>query len=168
MAMRDLVPWRRSRDVSGRRGEVSPFLTLHREMNRLFDDVFRGFDLTPFGSDRWLDRVGGNWHWPNIELSETDKEIKVTAELPGLDEKDVDVELSNGVLSISGEKKTESEDKDQRFSERYYGRFERRIPVEDMDEDKVSASFKKGLLTVILPKLAQAHSAAKRISINSK
>jgi HSP20 family protein len=168
MAMRDLVPWRRSRDVSVRRGEVSPFLTLHREMNRLFDDVFRGFDLTPFGPDRWLDRVGGNWHWPNIELSETDKEIKVTAELPGLDEKDVDVELSNGVLSISGEKKSESEDKDQRFSERYYGRFERRIPVEDVDEDKVSASFKKGLLTVILPKLAQAHSAAKRISINSK
>jgi HSP20 family protein len=168
MTMRDLIPWRRGRDLTVRGGDEHPFFTLHREMNRLFDDFGRGFDLTPFGSDRWLDRVGGNWHWPNIELRETDWEIKVTAELPGLDEKDVNVELSNGVLSISGEKKTESEDKDQRFSERYYGRFERRIPVEDVDEDKVSATFKKGLLTVILPKLAQAQSAAKRISINNK
>ena len=100
MAMRDLVPWRGGRDVSVRRNEDSPFLALHREMNRLFDDVFRGFDLTPFGSDRFFDRVGGNW--PNVEVSETDKEIKVTAELPGLDEKDVQVELTNGVLAIAG------------------------------------------------------------------
>jgi HSP20 family protein len=156
--MRDLIPWRRSRDVRGRPGD-DPLIALHREMNRLFDDFARGFDLSPFGLERWLDRAAGNWHWPNIELSETDKEIKVTAELPGLAEKDVDVELTNGVLSISGEKKTESEDKDRLFSERYYGRFERRIPVEDVDEDKVSATFQKGLLTVILPKLAQAQSA---------
>jgi hypothetical protein len=65
MAMRDLVPWSRGRDVSVRRGEDSPLLTLHREMNRLFDDVFRGFDLTPFGSDRFFDRAGGNW--PSVE-----------------------------------------------------------------------------------------------------
>ena len=71
--------------------------------------------------------------WSNIELSETDKEVKVTAELPALEEKDTTVELANGVLAISGEKKTESEDKDRRFSERYYGRFERRIPVDDVE-----------------------------------
>ena len=92
-----------------RRGEqANPFLTLHREMNRLFDDVFRGFDVTPFGSGRFLDRAMG---WPNIEVSETEKEVKVTAELPGLEEKDIEVELANGVLSIKGEKKTETEDK---------------------------------------------------------
>ena len=95
MAMRDLIPWSRGRDVAVRRGEDSPFLTLHREMNRLFDDVFRGFDLSPFGSDRFFDRIAGNW--PSVEVSETDQEIKVTAELPGLDEKDVQVELANGV-----------------------------------------------------------------------
>jgi HSP20 family protein len=167
MAMRDLIPWSRGRDVSVRRGEeLNPFFALQREVNRLFDDVFRGLDLAPFGSDRLFDRITGNW--PSVEVSETDKEIKVAAELPGLDEKDVQVELANGVLAISGEKKTEAEDRDRLFSERYYGRFERRIPVEDVDEDKVSASFKNGVLTVTLPKVPQARSKVKRIAINGK
>jgi HSP20 family protein len=171
MAMRDLIPWSRGREVSVRRGEDNPFLTLHREMNRLFDDVFRGFDLAPFGSDRFFDRAwSGAWSgtWPSVEVSETDKDIKVTAELPGLDEKDVKVELSNGMLAISGEKKTETEDNDRLFSERYYGRFERRIPVEDVDEDKVSAAFKNGVLTVTMPKAPQAQTKVKRIAINGK
>jgi HSP20 family protein len=166
MAMRDLIPWSRGRDVTVRHGEDSPFLTLHREMNRLFDDVFRGFHLSPFGSDRFFDRIAGNW--PSVEVSETDKEIKVTAELPGLDERDIQVELANGVLAIAGEKKTEIEDKERLFSERHYGRFERRIPVEDVDEDGVSAVFKYGVLTVTLPKIAPAQSKVKRISINGK
>lgn len=165
MAMRDLVPWGRGRNVSAR-GEDNPFMTLHREMNRLFDDAFRDFGLSPFGSTSMLDRMTGSW--PSVELSETEKEIKVTAELPGLDEKDVQVELANGVLAISGEKKTETEDKDRLFSERYYGRFERRIPVEDVDQDKVSASFKNGVLTVTMPKSPQAQSRVKRIAINGK
>jgi HSP20 family protein len=157
MSVRDLVPWNRGRDVTVRRGEeANPFLALHREMNRLFDDVFRGFDVTPF------ERTIG---WPNIEVSDTDKEMKVTAELPGLDEEDVELELANGVLAIKGEKKTETEDKDRLFSERYYGRFERRIPVEDIDEEKVSASFRNGVLTVTLPKTAQAQRQVKRIAI---
>jgi len=166
MAMRDLIPWSPGGDVAVRRGEDSPFLTLHREMNRLFDDVFRGFDLSPFGSDRFFDRIAGNW--PSVEVSETDKEIKVTAELPGLDERDVQVELANGVLAIAGEKKTEIEDKDRLFSERHYGRFERRIPVEDVDEANISAAFKNGVLTVTLPKVAPAQSKVKRIAINGK
>ena len=106
--------------------------------------------------------------WPSVEVSETDKEIEVTAELPGLDEKDVQVELANGVLAIAGEKKTEIEDKDRLFSERHYGRFERRIPVEDVDEAKISAAFKNGVLTVTLPKVAPAQSKVKRIAINGK
>jgi HSP20 family protein len=166
MAMRDLIPWNRGRDVSVHRGEDHPFLTLHREMNRLFDDAFRGFDLAPFSLDRFFERVGGNW--PSVEVGETDNEIKVTAELPGLDEKDVHVELANGILAIAGEKRTETEEKDRRFSERSYGRFERRIPVDDVDEDKISAAFKNGVLTVTLPKVAQAQAKVKRIAINSK
>lgn len=93
--------------------------------------------------------------------------MTVTAELPGLDEKDVEVELTNGVLAIRGEKKTETEDKDRRFSERFYGRFERHIPVEDVEEDKVSASFKNGVLAVTLPKSPNALRDVKRIAINS-
>jgi HSP20 family protein len=166
MAMKDLIPWNRGRDMTARRSEeVNPFLTLHREMNRLFDDAFRGFDLAPFGTDRFFDRAMG---WPNIEVSETDEDLKVLAELPGLDEKDVQVELTDGVLAIKGEKKTETEDKERLFSERYYGRFERRIPIDDVDEDKVSASFKNGVLIITMPKAPQAQSKVKRIAINGK
>jgi HSP20 family protein len=168
MALRDLIPWNnnRGRELSVRRGEeVNPFLTLHREMNRLFDDVFRGFDLSPLGSGRLID---GAMAWPNLEVSETDREVKVTAELPGLEEKDIEVELANGVLAIRGEKKTETEDKDRLFSERYYGRFERRIPVDEVEQDKVSASFKNGVLTVTLPKSPAAQQKVKRIAINGK
>ena len=92
--------------------------------------------------------------------------MKVIAELPGLEEKDVEVKLSDGVLAIKGEKKTEMEDEGRVFSERYYGRFERRIPVEDIEEDKVSASFRNGVLTVTLPKLPGAQRQATRIPIN--
>jgi HSP20 family protein len=164
--MRDLIPWNRSSRVPVQRGEEAmPFLTLHREMNRLFDEAFRGFDLSPFRFDRMFDR---DWSWPNIEVSESDWEVKVTAELPGLDEKDVEVQLSNGVLSIRGEKKTETEDKNRLFSERFYGRFERRIPVDDIDEDKVTASFRNGELVVTLPRSAYAQRNVKRIAINGK
>jgi HSP20 family protein len=168
MAMRDLIPWNnnRGREVAVRRGEeATPFLTLHREMNRLFDDVFRGFDISPFGSDRSFDRP---MSWPNIEVNETDKQVSVIAELPGLEEKDVEVELSDGTLAIRGEKKTETEDKDRLFSERYYGRFERRIPVDDVEQDKVSASFKNGVLTVTLPKSPTSQKKVKRIAINGR
>jgi HSP20 family protein len=166
MALRDLIPWNhnRGREISVRRGEdTNPFLTLHREINRLFDDFFRGFEVAPFSNGRLFDRTMG---WPSIEISETEKEVKVTAELPGLDEKDIEVELANGVLAIRGEKKTEIEDRDRLFSERYYGRFERRIPVDDVEEDKVKASFKNGLLTILLPKSPAAQQKVKRIAIN--
>jgi HSP20 family protein len=78
---------------------------------------------------------------------ETNNEVKVTAELPGLDERDLDIHLADGVLTIKGEHKSETENKDRLFSERYYGQFERRIPVEDIDSEKVSATFNNGLLT---------------------
>ena len=145
--------------------EGTPFLTLHREMNRLFDDVFRGFDLAPFRFGRVFDHA---WSWPNIEVSENDKEVRIRAELPGLGEKDIEVQLSNGVLAIKGEKKTETEDNDRLFSERFYGQFERCIPVADIDEDKVNASFRNGVLVVTLPRSAEAQRNVKRIAINRK
>ncbi len=164
MNVRDLIPWNRSSRGPVRRAEDgNPFLPLHYEMNRLFHEAFRGFDIAPFGLDRVFT---GAWSWPNIEVSETDKEMKVIAELPGLEQKDVEVKLSDGLLAIKGEKKTETQDEDRLFSERYYGRFERRIPVVDIEEDKVSASFRNGVLTVTLPKLPEAQRQAKRIPIN--
>src|SRR3954452_23714531 len=163
MALRDLVPWKDgSRNVSVHGNETgNPFLALHREMNRMFDEAFRSFDIGSFGSSAMLG-------WPSVELNETEKEVKVVAELPGLEQNDVEIELSDGVLTISGEKKSETEDKGRCFSERYYGRFERRIPVDDVDQDKVAASFKNGVLTVTLPKSPTARQKVKRIAITGK
>lgn len=162
MAIKDLIPWNNGgREVGFHRGtDIHPFFALHREMNRMFDDVFRGFDFGP--GSRAQDGLG----WPQIDIDETDKEVRITAELPGLEEKDVSLEIANGVLSIAGEKKTESEDKARRFSERYYGRFERRMPLQGVEEDKASAAFKNGVLTVTVPKSAEAKSNVRRIAIN--
>jgi HSP20 family protein len=164
MNMRDLIPWNRSsnRVATYQDSQPNPFLSLHREMNRLFDDAFRSFDshLPAFGS---LSSFGS---WPSVEISETDKEIKVTAEIAGLEEKDVEILLDGDVLTLRGEKRGESEDKNKQFSERFYGRFERRIPLGvEVDEAGIEARFKNGVLTVVLPKSANAQSQVKRIPI---
>jgi len=169
MNVRDLIPWGRGNNQTPtfyRNGDLQqlPLLSLHREMNRLFDDVFRDFDagFPAFG------QLASSRVWPNVEISEADKEIRITAEIPGLDEKDVEVVLENDVLTLRGEKRSEIEDNERRFSERYYGRFERRIPLgSEIEQDKVQASFKNGVLTVTLPKTAKDQSKIKRIAINS-
>lgn len=159
MAIGDLLPVRRARTPAARRDNGDSLVSLQQEVNRLFEDFWRGFDWPDGGMTRAL-------AWPSVEISDTEKELKVQAELPGVEEKDVEVLLNNGVLTIRGEKKSESEDKGRRLSERYYGRFERDIslPVE-VQEDKVSATFNKGVLTVTLPKSDQGAQKSKRIQI---
>lgn len=160
--LRDLVPWGRENRTPAPSpapaSEPSPFLTLHREMNRLFDDVFRAFDGGV---------VGGLGAWPSVEVSETDDAWRVTAELPGLDEKDLDVVIRDGVLTLRGEKRRETEDAGRGYSERVYGRFERRIALgPDVKEAEASATFRNGLLTVTVPKAPEAVTAVRRIPIN--
>lgn len=161
MAFRDLIPWSKTQELAPARDNYDPFLTLQREMNRLFDDVFRGFGtgLSPL--------MEGRFGWPKVELSETDKTLTVSAELPGLTEKDVQVEIANGVLTVRGEKKAERSGEGRFFTERYYGAFERQIPLEGVEEDKAEASFKNGVLTVSLPKSEKAREGVKRIAINA-
>lgn len=164
MNMRDLIPWGRNQQTvpTRFREESDPFLTLHREMNRLFDDVFRGFDMPSFGG---MSRMGASW--PNLEVVDNDKDVRISAELPGMDDKDVEVLVQDGVLTIRGEKKSEIEDKGRAFTERTYGRFERRIPLNwEVEEDKIEASFRNGVLTVTIPKAPQAAAPVKRIAIN--
>jgi HSP20 family protein len=167
MSVRDLIPWNRGNNQAPtiyRSEDMDPFMSLHRNVNRLFDEVFRGFD-TPSVLGRMMPRNGA---WPSVEFSENDKEIRVVAEVPGLEDNDVEVLLEDGVLTLRGEKKLETEDKDRQFSERYYGRFERRLALgREVDEDKVAATFKNGVLTVTLPKTENAQANAKRIAINS-
>jgi len=93
--------------------------------------------------------------------------VTVSAELPGLSEKDVQVEIANGVLSIRGEKKAERSDDSKFVSERYYGSFERQIPLEGVEEDKAKAVFKNGVLTVTLPKSEKPDRNVKQITINA-
>jgi len=162
MGFRDLIPWSKNHDLVQRREEQNPFLTLHREMNRLFDDVVSGFGLAA----RSPMLMEGRFSWPRVELTESDTALKVTAELPGLEEKDVQVELANGVLVIRGETKVDSDGNGKLFSERYYGAFERQIPLEGVQEDKAEASFRNGVLTVTLPKSDQARQSVRRIAIN--
>ena len=168
MSICDLIPWTRSQDLVPelfRDERSSPFLTLHREMNRLLEEAFRGFALSPLAGQRagFVNPV-----WPKLEVAETDKQITVSAEIPGMEEKDVELLMDDGNLIVRGEMKSESEDKERQFSERFYGRFERRIPVGmDIEENKIEASFKNGVLKVILPKTERAQSKAKRIAINA-
>jgi HSP20 family protein len=160
MADRGIAPWGRGRNAPSSRftDEGNPFLTLYREMNRTFDDFLRGMDLPMFG------RGGGSVAWPHVDVTETETEVKVVAELPGLEEKDVEVTLQDGVLTLKGEKKFESEGAVHR--ERWYGEFRRAIQLgPDVDPEKVGASFKNGVLTVTLGKREEARSQVRRIPI---
>ena len=177
MSVRDLIPqnliwWRNREDqlpAAWRDEDRDPFAGLQREMNRLFDDFFRSAEARlPALAGRGP--LWGGLAWPRLEISETDREIRVSAELPGLEEKDVELLLDNGTLTIRGEKSSASEDEDadkgRQFSERFYGRFERRIPLpEGIEQDKAEARFANGVLSVTLPKSETAQSRARRIEI---
>jgi len=171
MALRDLIPWSRQENrlpatVEPEREaalESHPLLSLHREVNRLFDDVFRGFGVPAFAG------LGRTASWPQVELDENDTEIRITAELPGLDEKDIDILVEDGVLTLRGEKRAEVEDKKHGYSERSYGRFERRIGLpRGIERDKAQASFRNGVLAVTLPRSAEANENVRRIPVNAK
>jgi len=155
--------------------ESRPFETLRREIDRLFDDFGQGFWRSPFR--RSLAELEPLWSrkltWgaaPAVDIVESDKAYEVTAELPGMDEKNIEVKVVNGGLKIKGEKKEQKEEKEKDYylSERHYGSFERyfRLP-EGVDPDKIEASFKKGVLTVTLPKKAEAQKPEKKIDIKA-
>lgn len=148
----------------------SPFERLRRDVDRLFEGFDGGlfgrpgFDVAPFWSRETWDIA------PAVNVAETDKAYEITAELPGMDEKNVDVSVVNGRLTIKGEKREEKEEKNKGYhvQERSFGSFERRFRVpEGVDADKIEAAFKKGVLTVILPKTAEAQRAAKKIAIKA-
>lgn len=162
MAVRDLIPRMRSRAPMLRTESMNPLAAFHEEMNRLFDDFWREFD----GVGTSLMPSSG---FPRVEVIESERDVKVQAELPGMEEKDIEVTLHNGVLTIRGERQSENEDKHRRVSERYYGQFDRRIVLPaEVDGDNVTASFQKGVLTVTLPKTAREVQDVKRIRINSR
>jgi len=161
MSFRDLSLLRK-KSVPVKRQAHDPFLLMNNDMESLFDDFFKGFELEPFfGPDI-------SSYSPKIDVKEGDKEIKVLAELPGMDEKDINVTLNKDSLTLTGEKKEEKEDNEKGYHrlERSYGSFCRTIPFPvEIESDKVSASYKKGILTIIIPKSNKAIEEKKKIKI---
>jgi HSP20 family protein len=172
MALKELVPWRwggLGRLAEGEaplQGFRSDIDTLHREMDRLFEDLWRErgrFSILPA-----ISSTGGSW--PSIDETEDEKGYRISVELPGMDQKDVEVTLADGVLTIRGEKKQEDTEKrwDYYRTERSYGSFRRVLAIPgEVDESKIQASFRKGVLTVDLPKSEEAQKKVKHIDIKA-
>lgn len=162
------VPAAKERSAAPSRGDMwSPFENLRREMDRLFDDFHPAF---PRLSTR-LGTAKGAWDLaPAVDVAEKDGAYEITAELPGMDEKDIDVKVASGMLTIKGEKKEEKEEhkKDYHLSERRYGSFQRSFQLPDgIEVDKIAADFAKGVLKVTLPKSASAKESEKKIDVKA-
>lgn len=163
MTLKDMIPFGK-KSVPVRKDEGHPFALFRREMDDLFDSFFRDFDFGTHGL-----RTEG--FVPNVDLSENEKEVRVTAELPGMDEKDIEVSLSRDALTIRGEKQEESEDSGQGYyhMERSFGSFSRSIPVPPgIDAEKVAAKFNKGVLTILIPKAGKAVTDRQKIQVRTE
>lgn len=157
MNLRSLIPIGRDRNIA-RREIDDPFTSLQREIDHLFNDFTRGWPTV--GRAPQLT--------PRMDVAETDKEIEITAELPGLEEKDVQVNIADNVLTIKGEKKAEKEEEDKNYHlfERSYGSFSRTLELPaGTDPDTIKASISNGVLKVTVPKPAPAQ--VKRVQIKA-
>ncbi len=156
MPLSMLIPFQRGRHAIPVGREPAAFGSLFGDLDRFVDDFWRDFGVAPA-----IVEEGG--FAPRIDVSETDQEYRVSAELPGLEEKDFDVALDGDILTLKGEKRTASEEEKDgyRHVERVRGRFERSLRISgEFEAAKVKAAYKNGVLTVTLPKSAQARSRA--------
>lgn len=165
MAMRSLAPWRWGRgNVPST--EISPFDAFQREMNRLFDDFFKGFGLS--GTAQEAGAAG--MFVPQVDMTEDEKSVRVAAELPGMDEKNIDINLSRDSLTIKGEKREEKEEKGQEsfYTERSFGSFSRVVPLPaEVDPDRAEATFSKGVLLITMPKVRPEKKEQKKIEVKT-
>lgn len=165
MAVRDIIPWRKRENTEALAPKGTfedTFMTLQHEMNRMFDNFFDNFGLgaTPTTLPSFT---------PRVDVTETNESIEVTAELPGLTEKDIEVSLTDNELVLRGEKKHEIDETRGGVHriERAFGSFYRRIPIpREVEEGKVDATFKNGVLHMKLPKVEKEK--AKSVKINVK
>jgi HSP20 family protein len=169
MAITDIVPWKKNetRVPVQHNQDQDTFLDLRSQMNRLFDEFFEGpFGLSPFsGESSFVSDFA-----LRLDISETDKDVTISAELPGLEPDDINISLERNALIISGEKRAEKEEKGKRYyrAERSYGSFHRSIPLpKEVDEDKIDATFKRGVLKVKLPKTKAAQQKSRHITIKT-
>jgi HSP20 family protein len=167
MALRDLIVRNKNNNAVEKSEWNDPFESFHKEMDRVFNGLFSdfgGFKSGFFNLDR-----GGSFS-PKIDVSEDKGGINIAAELPGMDEKDIEVSLKDGRLLIKGEKSHDEKKEDRNYYhvERSYGSFQRSISVpEGIDPDRIKASFKKGLLKIKLPKSEEEQKKVRKIEVKS-
>lgn len=189
MDMKKLNPWNwfkheeiqdKKETVPIKRGEVMqahhPFtnmMQLHREIDRLFDDAFRGFPS--IGRSPFWDQMTNDDFLPafraNVNVASDDKHYTITLEAPGMEQKDLSIELKDRALFIKGNKQQEEEEKDKHYYrvERHYGSFERVLAIpDDANADEISATMKNGVLTVSIPRKERPKSDVKQIEIGSE
>jgi HSP20 family protein len=160
MTSKQLIPVTRQ-NIATRRDFDNPVLSLWRDADSLFDSFFGGLGYEPLA-------VGFTAFNPTLDVTESDKEIRVLAELPGMDGKDINVSLYGDTLMITGEKRAESEQKgkDYHHVERSYGSFSRTIQLPaEAATNRITAELKKGVLTIVLPKLARAVESTRKVKI---
>ena len=151
-------------------GYFGPIQQMHHDIDRLFERFFR--ESAPWGNE-WPSLPiweGDSMLKPRVDLSGAEKEYMLTVEIPGVDEKDVSVDVSGGILTIRGEKKQEKEDREADYYriERRYGSFQRVLSLpDDVDQENIKAGFKNGVLTITMPRKAVAKSEVRRIQIKS-
>lgn len=161
---RDVAPWRSGRGLSTPRTDRSfqdPFFALHQQIERAFDDIFSGFGVPAAATQSGRGAAA-------CDIRETNNEVEVCVDLPGFQEKDIDVSLQDNALTIKADTAEESEDKrkDYIYSERRRGSVYRTISLpETIDQDRVTASFENGVLTVKVPK-SEAKATARRIPVS--
>ena len=160
-----LIPFRTKRTSGMEPGAMATLADFRNEMNRLFE----GFFSRPLAMPGWFETVEPGQWLPAVDMAETDKQIQVRAELPGIEPKDVDVSVSEDRLVIAGEKKSEKEEGGEGWTHResHYGAFSRAIPLpEAVDPTKVTARYDKGVLTVELTK--SPSSASRKVPVLAK
>ena len=175
MADTTKVPVKTEKSAASMPQALRPFESLRREVDRLFEDFAGGIWRSPVG--RSFFDIEPAWRtqsvmsaMPAVDVTETDKAYEINAELPGMDEKNIEVKVADDVLTIKGEKREEKEEKNRDYylSERSFGSFQRSFQVPNgVDTDKIEASFKNGVLTVTLPKSTEAQKAEKKITVKA-
>jgi HSP20 family protein len=150
---------------------ADPFTQIRQEIDKVFDSAFKGLGFPSIGSGRELSPIAQtDWLKPTLDIGASDKEYTVSVELPGVNEKEIQIELVNDTLKIKGEKKQQKEEKERNYyrMERSYGSFQRTLSLpEDADQDDIKAVYKNGVMNITIPRKAALKTEAKQIEIKT-
>jgi len=183
MELKKLVPWNwfKKEDEYNRQTALPvhrlgnnqithPVQQFHQEIDRMFDDFFRGFGFPAMGFGRVVPSLAqSEWLKPTVDIAASEREYTISVEIPGVEEKDFNLDLSDGTLRISGQKRQEREEKEMNYyrMERSFGSFQRVVSLpEDVDEDGITAKYSNGVLTIKLPRKSKPKTESRKIAIN--